>query len=390
MAEIHDIRHRFPGLADGWARFDGPAGTQVLDAAIEAMADWQRSGNNANAHGAFPASHACDALEERTTATMRQLLGADSGGIVFGPSTTANLMALTRAVARTIGPGDEVVCTTLDHDSNITPWRLATEDSGATVRMAEFDGATGRLDAGAVVDLIGPATRWVAVTGASNVIGTMPDLPVIADAAHAFGARFVVDGVHRTPHVAVDVGALGCDVFTTSSYKWYGPHAGVMWMADDLVDDLPAYKVRPSPETGGARWQYGTASYEALAGIDAAARFLLDTGMDAIEAHGRNLLRLLLTGLQGLAGVRVMASTGPDDVADRAPTFQFLVEGHTPQEIAGHLASAGVAVWNGHNYAVDAMAPMGLDPEAGAVRAGVSVYTTENDADRLLEAVAPL
>ena len=154
MAELHDIRHRFPGLAGGWARFDGPAGTQVLDSAIDAMADWQRSGNNANAHGAFPASQACDALEERTTATMRELLGAGSGGIVFGPSTTANLMALSRAVGRTLGPGDEVVCTTLDHDSNVTPWVLAAEDSGATVRMAGFDGATGRLATGAVVDLL--------------------------------------------------------------------------------------------------------------------------------------------------------------------------------------------------------------------------------------------
>jgi len=390
MAELHDIRHRFPGLAGGWARFDGPAGTQVLDSAIDAMADWQRSGNNANAHGAFPASQACDALEERTTATMRELLGAGSGGIVFGPSTTANLMALSRAVGRTLGPGDEVVCTTLDHDSNVTPWVLAAEDSGATVRMAGFDGATGRLATGAVVDLLGPATRWVAVTGASNVIGTMPDLPAIAEAAHAVGARVVVDGVHRTPHVAVDVGALGCDVYTTSSYKWYGPHAGVMWMADDLLDDLPAYKVRPAPATGGARWQYGTASYEALAGIDVAARFLLDTDMDAIEAHGQDLLKRLLAGLHDLAGVRVMGSAGPDDVADRAPTIQFLVEGHVPHEVAEHLAAARVAVWDGHNYAVEAMGPLGLDPEAGAVRAGISAYTTDEDVDRILEAVATL
>ncbi|MEE3275636.1 MAG: cysteine desulfurase-like protein [Actinomycetota bacterium] len=390
MAQLDDIRHRFPGLADGWARFDGPAGTQVLDAAIDAMADWQRSGSNANAHGSFPASHACDALEERSATTMRELLGAGSGGVVFGPSTTANLMALSRAVGRTLGPGDEVVCTTLDHDANVTPWLLAAEDSGATVRMAGFDGATGRLATGAVADLIGPSTRWVAVTGASNVIGTMPDLPAVAEAAHAVGARVVVDGVHRTPHISVDVDALGCDVYGTSSYKWYGPHAGVMWMADDLVDELPAYKVRSAPATGGARWQYGTASYEALAGIDAAARFLLDTGMDVIEAHGWDRLKRLLAGLHGLAGVRVMASTGPDDVADRAPTLQFLVEGYAPHEVAEHLAGARVAVWDGHNYAVEAMGPLGLDPEAGAVRAGISAYTSDEDVDRLLEAVAAL
>ena len=390
MAPLTDIRHRFPGLADGWARFDGPAGTQVVDVSIEAVTAWQRSGNNANSHGSFPAAGACDALVDTVSATMVELIGGDADGMVFGPSTTANMMALTRAVARTLSPGDEIICTRLDHDSNVSPWLLVAEDTRAVVRFAEIDGSTGRLTVDAVTDLLSSRTRWVAVTGASNAVGIMPDVSAIAAAAHAAGARVVVDGVHRTPHGPVDIEALGCDVYTTSSYKWYGPHAGIMWIHPDLRDTLPAYKVRPAPSTGGGRWQYGTPSWETLAGIDAAARFLLDTGLEAIATHEAPRFARLMDGLHGLPKVRVMASTGPDDLADRTPTCMFLVDGHDPLAVADRLAEARVAVWDGHNYAVEAMAPMGLDAEAGAVRAGVVAYVDDADVDRLLEAVAGL
>ncbi len=382
-----DIRSRFPGLADGWARFDGPAGTQAVDTSIEAMAAWQRSGNNANSHGPFAASMACDALVDEVSSTMGELLGADPGGMVFGPSTTANMMALTRAVAAELGPGDEVLCTTLDHDSNVAPWLLAARDSGATVRMAELDSATGRLHTEAVVDLIGPATRWVAVTGASNAVGTIPDTVAITAAAHEAGAKVVVDAVHLTPHRRVDVGEVGCDVLTTSSYKWYGPHAGVMWVEPGLLDDLRAYKVRPAPESGPGRLQYGTPSWEAMAGMGAAARFLLETTMESIVEHEATVFGRLLSGLHDSSGVRVV---GPQDAADRAPTTMFLVEGLRPSEVASRLAAEGIAVWDGHNYAVEAMAPLGMDPEEGGVRAGVCVYMDDGDVDRLLEAVASL
>ena len=386
MADLTDISSRFPGLADGWARFDGPAGTQVVDSAIDAAAEWQRSGRNANSHGAFPAAWACDALVERVDDVMGELLGANPAGMVYGPSTTANMMALTRAVAHGLGPGDEIVCTTLDHDANVAPWLLAARDSGAVVQMAEFDPAGGRLAAEAVTDLVGPATRWVAVTGSSNVIGTMPDLGAITSAAHAAGARVAVDGVHLTPHRAVNLSEIGCDVYATSSYKWYGPHAGIMWVEPMLLDELAVYKVRPAPERGPGRLQYGTPSWEALAGVEAAARFLLDTGFEAIEAHEAARFSRLLTGLGDLAGVRVV---GPPDTADRAPTLLFLVDGHSPEAVAARLAESRVAVWHGHNYAVEAMGPLGLD-EAGGVRAGVCVYIGDDDVDRLLAAVAAL
>ena len=387
MGHLNDIRNRFPGIPGDWARFDGPAGTQVVDSAIEAAADWQRSGDNANAHGAFAASAACDALAERTSASMGRLLGADPAGMVFGPSTTANMMALTRAVARDLGPSDEVVCTTLDHDSNVAPWLLLARDTGAKVRMARFDASTGRLPIEAVVDLVGPATRWVAVTGSSNAVGTIPDTAAITAAAHAAGARVVVDGVHLTPHRPVDVGTLGCDVFTTSSYKWYGPHAGIMWVEPGLLESLSPYKVRPAPDTGPGRLQYGTPSWEGLAGIDAAACFLLDVGLEEIAAHEAERFARLLDGLHEIDGVRVV---GPQDTADRAPTLMFEVAGKSPAAVAELLADAQVAVWDGHNYAVEAMVPLGLDAEDGAVRAGISVYTTDHDVDRLLAAVADM
>lgn len=387
MTDLSDMRRRFPGLVGGWSRFDGPAGTQAVDVSIEAMAEWQRSGNNANSHGAFPASQACDALTEQVSDTVGELLGADPAGMVFGPSTTANMMALTRAIAADLVPGDEIVCTTLDHDSNVSPWLLAARDSGATVRMAEMDPSTGRLGADAVIDLIGTSTRWVAVTGASNAVGTIPDTAAVTAAAHAVGARVVVDGVHLTPHRRIDVEAIGCDVFTTSSYKWYGPHAGIMWVEPDLLDSLAAYKVRPAPDSGPGRLEYGTPSWEAMAGIDAAARFLLDTTMDAIIEHEESVFGRLLTGLHEIPGVRVV---GPADLADRAPTTMFLVNGFTPLQVAGRLADERVAVWDGHNYAVEAMAPFGLDAEAGAVRAGVCAYIGDDDVDRLLAAVDAL
>jgi len=305
--------------------------------------------------------------------------------MVFGPSTTANMMALTRAIGRELGPGDEVVCTTLDHDSNVSPWLLLAEDTGCTVHMAEFDPSTGRLSVDAVLDLVGPDTQWVAVTGSSNAVGTIPDVAAIVAGAHATGARVVVDGVHLTPHRAVDVSELGCDVYTTSSYKWYGPHAGIMWVEPGLLDDLDAYNVRPAPDRGPGRLQYGTPSWEGLAGIDAAAGFLLDVGLDRIAASEAVRFDRLLGGLHDLAGVRVV---GPQDAADRAPTLMFEVAGVAPLTVADALAERRVAVWDGHNYAVEAMGPLGLDAEAGAVRAGVSVYTTDEDVDRLLAAVA--
>jgi cysteine desulfurase family protein (TIGR01976 family) len=384
---VLDLRQRFPGLGNGWARFDGPAGTQVVDSAIDASTAWQRSGDNANSHGAFAASIACDELVVRTQATLGRLLNASPDGFVFGPSTTANVFSITRAIGRELAGGDEIVCTRLDHDSNVSPWLRVAADTGATVLMAAFDTATGRLPVEAVTELLGHRTRWVAVTGASNAIGTMPDIAAITAAAHTVGARVVIDGVHLTPHAAVDIEAIGCDVFSTSSYKWYGPHAGITWVAPDLLESLPAYRVRPAPAHGAGKLQLGTPAYEAIAGIDAAARFLLDVGAAAIVDHESSLFARLLDGLLAMPSVRVL---GPHDVTDRAPTLAFLVDRHTPNDVARALAAERIAVWDGNYYAVEVMASYGLDVVTGAVRAGIAAYLDDTDVDRLLDAVARL
>lgn len=380
-------RSRFPGLAGHWARFDGPAGTQMVDVAIDAIADFCRSGSNANAHGLFDAAVEVDLVVERGRAAVGALLGADPGGIVFGPSSTNLLFGLTRAISRSLRPGDEVVCTQLDHDANVTPWRLAARDAGATAVMAKVDAAAGTLPVEAVTTQLTGRTRWVAVTGASNAIGTIPDVAAIAAAAHDLGARVVVDAVHLAPHRAIDVGALGCDVLATSPYKWYGPHAGVLWVEPGLLEELDAYRVRPAPSTGPGKLETGTPSFEAIAAIDAAARFLRETGLDAVRAAEEALFAPLLDGLLAMAGVEVY---GRPDLEGRTPTVAFNVVGHHPDDVARALAGDRIAVWSGNYYAVEIMAALGLESRGGAVRAGVCSYNTADDVDRLLAAVERL
>lgn len=383
-----DVRHRFPAITEGvhasWARFDGPAGTQVVDSAIHATGTWQRSGNNANSHGSFAAADACDALVDDTRAVMGRLLSADPSGFVFGPSTTANVFSITRAIGHDLVAGDEIVCTRLDHDSNVSPWLHLADDTGAVVRFAGFDTATGRLPVESIETLLTDRTRWVAVTGASNAIGTMPDITAITAAAHRAGAKVVVDGVHLTPHAPVDLRAIGCDVYSTSAYKWYGPHAGITWVEPGLLDQLHAYKVRPAPDTGPGRFMLGTPAYENLAAVGAAATFLMDTGLEAIADHERMLIGRLLDGL--LADDRITVY-GPHDLDDRAPTLAFNVSGHTPEQVARALADRHIAVWDGNYYALEVMDSYGIE---GAVRAGMAAYLGVDDVDRLLDAVAAL
>ena len=381
------LRPRFPGVRDGWSRFDGPAGTQMVDTAISAMADWAASGHNANSGGAFAAAAESDALLERTRATVATLLGTTPDTVCFGANMTTLTLAFTRAVAQTLRPGDRVVGTRLDHDANVTPWRLACEASGAEHVLAPFDPATGLLDPTAVTGLVDERTRWVAVTGASNLLGTIPDLDPIVSAAHDAGARVFVDAVHLAPHRRIDVAALGCDVLVTSPYKWYGPHAGVLVADPVLVDELPVAKVRPAPDHGPRRWETGTPSFEAIAAIEAAARFLLDEGMDRIAASEAAVFSPLLDGLAALPGVQVW---GPPTGEGRTPTVAFTVAGKHPDEVAAALAADRIATWAGHSYALEAVGQLGLADQGGAVRAGVVAYIEPADVNQLLDAVEKL
>src|SRR3954451_12369073 len=284
-------RDRFPGLASGWARLDGPAGTQMVDAAIDAMTAFMRSGDNANHGGVFAAAHATDEIVARARASAGALLGADPHAVAFGPSMTAMTMRFAAAVGRTLAPGDEVVCTRLDHDANVRPWVIAAERAGATVRFAEPEPERLDLPAAAVEAVLGERTRWVAVTGASNACGTVPDLRGIVDAAHAAGARVYVDAVHATPHRRMDLRDLGCDALACSAYKWFGPHVGILCGRPEVLEELRPDKLVPSPEEVPDRYELGTLPFESLAGVAAAADYVLEVGYEAVREHEEALLR---------------------------------------------------------------------------------------------------
>jgi cysteine desulfurase family protein (TIGR01976 family) len=356
----------------------------MVDTAIAAMTDWMTSGNTAANGGPFAAAEECQRLMDRTRATVGQFLGADPTGISFGPNMTSLTLAISRAVAATLRPGDRIVGTRLDHDANITPWRLAADAAGADHLLASFDPSTGRLPPENVIELIDERTKWVTVPGASNLLGSTPDLAPIIEAAHAVGANVYVDAVHLVAHRRIDIAALGCDALVTSPYKWYGPHSGVLWMRPELMETLPVFKVRPAADHGPGRIETGMPNFEAIAGVDAAARFLIEEGMDRIAAAEAAVFSQLLDGLHSISGVRVW---GPQTLDGRVPTAAFTIDGVHPAEASKALGAKGVAVWDGHNYAVEVVDQLGLADSGGVIRAGVVRYIEKADVDRLLTVV---
>ena len=383
-----DLRSRFPGLSDGWIRFDGPAGTLPVDTSVDAIADYMRSPAPANLGGAFAASQESDAVVQRARESVARLVNAQPDEVVFGPSTTNLMFAFTRALSRHWEPGDRVVCTQLDHDSNVSPWLLAARDVGASVEMLEVDPVDGTLDVEPLKGLCADGrTRWVAISGASNLTGHAPDLGRAVAIAHEAGARILVDGVARVPHLPTDAAALGVDVLSTSPYKWYGPHAGVLAVRNGLLRDVEPYRVRPADYDGPPRWETGTPQIELLAGVAAAARFMTDTSLAAENERETRLLAQLQEGLHDVTGVTVH---GPSVTPDRAPTVVFTVAGHTPEEVDRYLASRRIAVWHGDNYACELVDALGLRAGGGLVRAGIVRYTTSDDVDALLSALRDL
>jgi len=302
------------------------------------------------------------------------------------------------ALSRTWGPGDEVVVTSLDHDANIRPWRLAAEQVGATVRVAEFDVESGELPLGSVEEALSDRTRLVAVTAASNAIGTRPDVPAIAAAAHAAGGLVYVDGVHSTPHVATDVAALGADFYACSSYKFCGPHTGAVVADPAQLDELQQAKLAPAPATVPERFERGTLPCELLAGVRAAVDWLagltdapgerrarLTAGFAAVETRLVSLLERLVAGLSSIEAVTLLGAP-----RRRTSTVSFVVAGHTPGEVTARLAADGIALWAGDNYAYELMSRFGLADTGGAVRASIVLYTTSEEIDRLVESVRAL
>jgi cysteine desulfurase family protein (TIGR01976 family) len=377
-------RDRFPGLRDGWARLDGPAGTQMVDVAIDAMTEWMRSGHGANSHGAFQAAVRTDELVESTRVAVATLFGAEPHGVVFGPSMTALTMRFAATAAREWSAGDEIVCTRLDHDANVRPWTIAAERAGATVRFADPEPDSLELPAAAVEAVLSERTRWVAVTAASNAVGTVPDLKGIVAAAHAAGARVYVDAVHASPHFRLDLAEIGCDVLACSAYKWFGPHIGILMASPALLESMAPDKLRPSPEEVPDRFELGTLPFESLAGVRAAADYLVSLDWPAVRAAEDELLRMALDGLRAMDHVTLYGDAG-----QRAPTVMFNVAGRPSAEVARALALQRIAVWDGNYYAAELEAHLDLAPR-GAVRAGFVHYNDASDAERLLAAVAEL
>ncbi len=388
MVTLPDLRSRFPGLADGWVRLDGPAGTLPVDTAIEAMHDYLCSPAPANTGGAFEASIRTAAMVDGVRAAVGRLLGAGGEQVIFGASSTALVFAYTRALARTWRGGERIVCTRLDHDSNVTPWVLAAQETGAEVVMLPVDPADGSLDlADLEAALAAGGVTWVALSGASNLTGFAPDLRAAAAMTHAAGARLHVDAVARAPHLPIDVDGWGIDSLVTSPYKWYGPHAGILVLQPELLRGVEPYRVRPADYDGPDRWETGTKAFEVIAGIGGAVAFLAEHGWDDVLATEAALLERMERGLRSIAGVTVHA---PVAAEGRAPTTIFNLDGRDPRWVAEALAERRIAVWSGDNYACELIDALGLRERGCAVRAGVVRHTTVDDVDALLAAVGEL
>ena len=407
--DVAAVRALYPALADGHAYLDGAAGTQVPSSVIEAIAAAYRAGLG-NLDGAFAASARSGAIVAEARAAVADLVGAVPQGVVFGPSATALAYRMADALSRAWTPGDDIVVSRLDHDSNVRPWIQVAGRAGVTVKWAEFDLVTGELPTAQYADLIGPRTRLVAVTAASNAIGTIPDVAAIAELAHAAGALCYVDGVHATPHVPVDVARLGADFYTTSAYKWSGPHLAALAAGPELLETVWPDKLAPSSNAVPWRFERGTLPFADLAGVTAAVAHLAAlappatagsgrpapgtppasrrervlASMAVVEAYEAALFARLAAGLAKLDRVTMYGQA-----ARRAPTAFFNVAGLTPRAVAEHLAARGVNVWDGDNYAYELCTALGLEPD-GAVRAGLVHYNDVSDVDRLLEGVTDL
>lgn len=407
---IDAVRARFPALHvtdDGRARIylDAPGGTQACAPAIEAMTRHLTHGT-ANAGGAFATSVATDATSRAAHEAIADLIGADPDEIAFGPNMTSLTFAASRALSRDWRNGDELVVTRLDHDANVAPWLAVAADRGMTVRWLDFDPTDGRLHLDTLPALLHQRTRLVAVGGASNALGTVNDVARIAKLVRAAApdALIYLDAVQSAPHLPIDVATLGCDLVAFSPYKMFGPHAGVLWVRRALADRIDAYKVRPAGNGGARRFETGTPSFEAQAGVVGMVDYLDWLGGEIAPDRParRARLRAALDDctryehalgerfLAGIAQSNAITLVGPATMADRVPTFAFVVEGIASVEIAQALAARGIFVWSGHFYAVETLARLDLADATGLVRVGFCHYNTIEEVDLLLAALAEI
>jgi cysteine desulfurase family protein (TIGR01976 family) len=384
LLDVERTRAGYTALQRPLAFLDAPGGTQCPDVVIDAIADYLRT-DNANVGAPYETSQATDALVEGTHARAAAFLGCDAGEVAFGPSMTALNYHLTRTLARELEPGDEILVTRLDHDANVAPWLALQDDLGVIVRFVGVHDDLS-LDLDDLARQLTGRTRVVAFPVAANSVGTATDVHAITELAHEVDALAWADAVHFAPHGPIDVTAWDVDVLLCSPYKFFGPHMGIAFGREELLRSWRPYKVRPAAdEPVGRRFELGTLQHELLAGLVACLDYLEELGWPAILAHERTLGERFLERLPGPVDLY-----GSPTMAGRVPTFCFNVPGHSPEAVARHLAGREVAVWWGNYYALEIMRRLGLDPDAGAVRAGLVHYNTADEVDRLLAGIEEL
>jgi cysteine desulfurase family protein (TIGR01976 family) len=402
VASVETIRREFPALARAHrgapvAYFDGPGGSQTPRAVAEAMVDYLYY-HNANTHWAYPSSAETDAMLESARGALGDFLHCGPHEVVFGANSTTLAFHAARAIGQTCSPGDEIVVTELDHHANVGPWQAAARERGLTLQVVRMDAERGTLDWQDFERRVGPRTRVVAVGAASNALGTITDVARAAQIAHDVGALAFVDAVHYAPHELVDVAQLDCDFLMCSAYKFYGPHVGVLFGRQALLEELPLAKVQPASNAAPERAETGTLNHEGIAGAAAAVDFLaslaggasrrerLATTFAELHRRGVELVGRMWTGLAAIERVRLF---GPPPDRPRTSTVAFTVDGVASSEVARRLAEQAVFASHGDFYAATVVERLGLGPE-GLVRAGCACYTTAEEVDRLVEGVRSL
>jgi len=398
------VRAQFPSLSQRVnghpaAFLDGPGGTQVPQRVISAISDYLRT-SNANTCGAYATSRQTDQVIAGARAAMADFLGCDSDEVVFGPNMTSLTFAISRAIGRELGLGDEIVLTHLDHDANISPWR-ALEERGVKIQLADIHEQDCMLNLDDLASKITPRTKLVAVGYASNAVGTINDVKTIVRLAHEAGALAYIDAVHYAPHGPIDVRELDCDFLVCSTYKFFGPHMGVLYGKREHMARLTPYKVRANTNAVPQRWEWGTLNHECIAGITACLEYIAELGRRseqvsdrrhamqaayrAIQTHERELMKKMLCGLSEIRRVRLF---GIGNSESRCPTFAIRIDGHTPIELATRLGERGIFTWDGNYYAINLTERLGVEKDGGFLRIGFVHYNTEAEVDRVLETLS--
>jgi cysteine desulfurase family protein (TIGR01976 family) len=402
------VRSQFPSLAQTVnghpaAFLDGPGGTQVPQRVIDAMTNYLRH-DNANTGGAYATSRRTDAMIAEARAAMADFLHCDADEVAFGPNMTTLTFAVSRALGRDLKPGDEIVLTRLDHDANFSPWYQMAEDRGVTVRVAEINDNDCSLDLDDLASRINGKTKLVAVGYASNAVGTINPVKNIVQFAHQVGALAYIDAVHYGPHGLIDVAALDCDFLACSTYKFFGPHMGVLYGKREHLQRLRPYKVRPLTENIPYRWEWGTLNHENIAGITACAEYFADLGRHihpelanrraaieaahaAIHEHERGLTERMMSGLARIPGLKVYGITDPDRFDHRCATFAVRHSDYTPLDLATKLGERGFFTWDGNYYALNLSEHLDVEKSGGFLRIGLVHYNTMEEVDRFLVAL---